>query len=193
MSKKTEQSVDDYEAAFEKHSPRYFKSVRDILQKQKDEDVERFIQALSFGSFKTIFFSQRHDFSDRSEKDLDQMRLAIKTIKQLREFIAAGYVTFQITGLENAQHMLEYQVGTTSPLKTGGRRSQLRSDELQALILLRNKFSDIFPSLSNQYSRDNLLFQLGEALLVKPLPRSLNNMLDKYQSDTTSALSKISL
>lgn len=193
MSNKTGHSVDVYEAAFEKHSPRYFKSVREILQKQKNEDVERFIEALSFGSFKNIFYSQRQDFSDRTEEDLDQMRQAIKTIKKLREFIDAGHVIFQITGLENAQHMLEYQVGTTSPLKTGGRRSQLRSDELQALILLRNKFSDIFPSLSHQYSRDNLLFQLGEALLAKTLPRSLNKMLEKYHSDTTSALSEIKL
>jgi len=193
VSKKTKQSVDVYESAFQKHAPRYFRSVRQILQHQKKEDVERFIEALSIGSFKTIFFSQRHDFSDRSEKDLNQMRQAIKVIKQLREFVDAGYVSVKISGLENAQHMLEYQVGTTSPLKTGGMRSQLRSDDLQALILLRNKFSIVFPNLSHQYTRNNLLFQLGEALLVKSLPRSLNNMLEKYQSDTTSALSKISL
>jgi len=193
MSKKTKQAVDIYEAAFKKHSPCYFRSVRQILQHQKKEDVERFIEALSFGSFKTIFFSQRQDFKDRTENDLDQMREAIETIKKLRGFIDAGHVIFQITGLENAQHMLEYQVGTTSPLKTGGMRSKLRSDELQALILLRNKFSDMFPSLAHQYLRNNLLFQLGEALLAKTLPGSLNKMLEKYHSDTTSALSEIKL
>jgi hypothetical protein len=193
VSKKTKQAVDIYEAAFEKHAPCYFRSVRQILQHQKKEDVDRFIEALSFGSFKTIFFSQRQDFKDRTEKHLDQMREAIKTIKKLREFIGAGHVILQITGLENAQHMLEYQVGTTSPLKTGGRRSQLRSDELEALILLRNKFSIVFPRLSHEYSQNNLLFQLGVALLAKSLPRSLNKMLEKYQSGTASALSKIKL
>jgi len=193
VSSKSKRSVDIFEAAFKKYSPSYFRSVREILQNQKKEDVRHFIEALSFGSFKTIFYSQRQDLSDRTEEDLDQMRQAIKTIKKLRRFIEAGHVILQITGLENAQHMLEYQVGTTSPLKTGGRRSQLRSDELQALILLRNKFSDVFPSLSHKYSRDNLLFQLGETLLAKPLPRSLNNMLEKYQSATTGALSEIKL
>ena len=193
MSKNTKRSFDVYETAFKKHAPRYFRSVREILQKQKDEDVERFIEALSVGSFKTIFYSQRQDFNDRSEKELDQMRQAIKVIKQLREFIDSGHVILQISGLENAQHMLEYQVGTTSPLKTGGMRSQLRSDELKALILLRNKFSDVFPRLSHQYIRNNLLWELGKALLDKELPNSVNKMLEKYQSATTNALSKITL
>jgi len=53
--------------------------------------------------------------------------------------------------------------------------------DLMHLSLLRSHFQYFFPNHAPHFKRENLLYQLGAALLEKPIPVSVNQMLDKYE------------
>jgi len=67
-------------------------------------------------------------------------------------------------------------------LNTGGKRSALNLTDLFELIKLQQGFSSCFPDRSARFRGDNLIVRLGEKLIGKPIPKSIDKMCEKLDS-----------
>ena len=156
---------------------------RHVLRYQNQTVVDEFIEAFKKTPLLFGYYFCSSDDKPVPKRTFEQEKTAFLAIIQILESIDNGVIDYpeDIEGLQGALTELAYTIGTYVPLKTGGRRSNLASAELCFLSLLRSYFQYFFPTKSSNFIRGNLLHQLGAALLDKPIPDSVNQMLDKYE------------
>jgi hypothetical protein len=64
-------------------------------------------------------------------------------------------------------------------LNTGGKPTDLTHGNLTDLYLLSEFFRYCFPALSQSFSEETLLGQLATALVEKPIPKSVGEMMER--------------
>ena len=148
--------------------------VRAILQHQPSEQVEEFLSACEG----CLPFESAQDFSYRTSSDPVMVRIKgdIKALKNLRD---KHPTALPRELLDSRIEEFELFLGVNDALNTGGKPTTLTAADLATLENLRKFFAKFFPALSSDYGRGNILLQLGEALIEKPIPRSIESMLHK--------------
>mgnify|MGYP000930429783 CR=1 FL=1 len=169
----------DIQKTISKNESEYYKKIRSILSKQDKVAVSKFINLLKSNPYFWVVFVGK----SKPEKTdhLAQMRKALSSLEKVMDHVDSGIIDSPIEGLSEAKEYLAYCLVTNQPLKTGGRRSQLSSNDLLHLYILRQVFRKCFPRLSGNFVRNNILSSLGEDLLDKPLPKSINEMIKELE------------
>jgi len=173
----TEPTYDD----FFPDAKKFFDVVsKNILGNQDESAVLNFIDSLKqHPVFSFIFLSI--DFSV-TQDELQKWEGGIRASQQLKRLLAESVFTEK----ENLRNELDVliseltvRVAENQSLKTGGRRTRLSAMDVSFLGILRGAFRQHFPTQSGDFKRDNLLHQLGVELLKKPIPQSVNKMIDE--------------
>jgi len=156
---------------------------RHVLRYQNQTVVDEFIEAFKKTPLLFGYYFRSSDDKPVPKRTFEQEKAAFLAIIQVLESIDNGVIDYpvDVDDLQGALRDMAFMIGTHAPLKTGGRRSKLASEELCFLSLLRSYFQYFFPTKSSNFIRGNLLHQLGVALLDKSIPDSVNQMLDKYE------------
>jgi len=162
---------------------RLVEGFRYVLRYQDPDVVTQFIEAFKKTPLLLGYYFRLPDDQQVPKRAFEQEKGAFLAIIHVLESIDSGVIDYpvDIEGLQSALREMAYAIGTHKPLKTGGRRSNLEPIDLAHLSLLRSYFQAFFPNHAPHFKRENLLYQLGAALLEKPIPVSVNQMLDKYE------------
>ena len=155
----------------------FVEDARVILQHQSQLTVERFLVSVQ------QLFPLPDDLGGDSflNADDDDIKQIKKDKKALEKFVQKhpnclpnAIVDWRIDNFERI-------LGRNDLLNTKGRPTQLTFRDLLSLHMLREIFRIGFPELRSEYRGGTLLKQLGEVLIDKPLPKSIEQMLKKNQ------------
>jgi hypothetical protein len=155
----------------------FLETVNSVLSHQNEEQKQDFIEG--------VFNDPRLDFAfypmiKGRDIDVESQKSALSAAKKLKLYVDSGVVHAPIKYLEEAIHILKFEIACDEALNTGGDRSQLTSHDLMVLGLLQKHYAKNFPKKPSHYKRANLLYKLGSELIDKSIPDSVNRLLQKY-------------
>lgn len=163
-----------------------FKSkTKAILQHRKQSEVDEFYSLMK----KSIFFDGCLDTLKSLDKsyylspeEQSKYEKALSAITYLIDFqieesveVFKDFSTVEAAGLRIKLKLLDNFI-----FNTGGNRGFLTRLDLYRLRKLRRIFKKAFPNSSHVYKRNNLLTKIGEVLLEKTIPKSIEKQMNKY-------------